>query len=164
MTRDDIASIEKQLGVTLPVPLAEFFASEHRDVDAEGDSILDRASDVIELTREYRAGFAGLPPWPASWVYIGDEGDACPYYVDCETGRIVRLHKGNFKEKPLEVFADFSALHAHLRDIDGEVAQSLRKGKWDFLYGVVPVVGVILVFGSILGLVFLVRWLIDWAR
>ncbi len=164
MTRNDIAAIEQKLGIKLPLALADFFALEKRDVDERGESILSRASDIIELTLEYRAGYVGLAPWPKSWVYIGDEGDACPYYVDCDTGRIARLHKGNLREKPLEVFSDFSALHEHLRKIDVEVTESLKKGKGNFLYGVVPLLGVLGFFGGILGLVFLVIWLFDKSR
>ena len=108
---DDIAEIERALDVRLPASYVLFLSTRDTglDVDVDGQSVLDDAKAIIDGTLEYRAGFVGLPPWPRTWVYVGDEGDACPYALDCETGGCFRLHKGDPMQPPLERHADFDA-------------------------------------------------------
>src|SRR5687768_4250113 len=51
-----------------------------------GYSLHEDASMIVERTKEQRAGYAGGQPWPLQYLYIGDEDDACPYALDCESG------------------------------------------------------------------------------
>jgi hypothetical protein len=106
-----IARIETELGVRPPDAYRDFLVSTH-DFDLIDDTtVADDPQVVVEATQTYRKGFAGLPPWPAHYLYIGDEADACPYVLDCETGELFRSHKGTLSE-PLERFADFSGFFA----------------------------------------------------
>jgi len=55
------------------------------------------------------------PPWPTEFVVIGDEDDACPYALNCTTGRIIQTDHGNLKKAPLQEFDDMARLVAELR-------------------------------------------------
>ena len=111
LSGEDIATIERELGVTLPAAYKRFLTEreEGSDVAIDADSVCDDARTVIDATLQYRAGFAGLPAWPAAWVYVGDEADACPYALDCASGACLRLDKGHPLREPLERHADFEA-------------------------------------------------------
>lgn len=111
LSDEDIASIERELDVTLPASYKRFLTEreEGSDVAIDAESVRDDARTVIDVTLQYRAGFAGLPAWPAAWVYVGEEADACPHAVDCESGVCLRVDKGNPLREPLERHADFDA-------------------------------------------------------
>jgi hypothetical protein len=113
MTEADIAKIESALGLTLPTDYRCFLTEEAElDGDLDDTTALREADSIIESTLEYRQGFAGLPPWPQHWLYVGDEADACPYVLDCQNGRLLRTDKGNLHRPPLDEypsFADFAA-------------------------------------------------------
>lgn len=114
LSNTDIARIESSLQVQLPPALATFL-TEPRSPDGPDDtSLLDSADAIIEATLEYRRGFSGLPPWPTSWVYLGDEADACPYVLDCETAEVLHTDKGNPLHPPLNRYANIGALIEHL--------------------------------------------------
>ena len=108
LSEADIAQVERELGVRLPDAYARFLQVRDRDIDAT--SLFDDAQLIVEATRDYRAGFAGLSPWPESLVCIGDEVDACPYAIDCKTGVCLRVDKGNLSRPPLHRYGDFEAL------------------------------------------------------
>ena len=44
--------------------------------------LFDDPEAVLDLNRKYRAGFAGMKPWPASYLFIGDDGAAGCYALD----------------------------------------------------------------------------------
>jgi hypothetical protein len=112
MEADAIATIERELAVALPPDCATFLRSP-RDETPDATTALDDAASIIELTREYRAGaFAGVPAWPAGWVYVGDEADACPYAIDCASGAVLQLHEGD----PGQAMRRFATFAAALRD------------------------------------------------
>jgi hypothetical protein len=101
-----LARIEETLGLTLPTAYRNFLATA-RTRDIDGQSVFGDADLIISSTQEYREGFGGNPRWPRSWVYVGDEADACPYVVDTITGEVIRTDHGNPDRKPLERFASF---------------------------------------------------------
>lgn len=109
MKTRDIARIESALGVTLPEDYRGFLLSERRVDRIDETSVLDTPDAIVDLTQTYRKGFEGLQPWPQRYVYAGDEADACPYLVDCETGEFCRSDKGNLSRAMLERYTSFSA-------------------------------------------------------
>lgn len=115
MTEEDITRIETTLGVSLPADYREHLAKNDEDEEEHGvvDDVtaMRDADGIIEATRDYRAGFEGLPPWPAHWLYMGDEADACPYAVDCVSGRLRKTDKGNPLRPPLKEYASFDEFH-----------------------------------------------------
>ena len=117
MTLDQIRTIESALGITLPdsyitvmtnYPWPEFAGS-------TGASLWDDPTPIVEQTAEYRNGFGGAPTWPREMVFIGDEDDACPFALNCETGRIVQTNHGNLNKAPLQEFDDITAFVLELR-------------------------------------------------
>ena len=78
-------------------------------------SLWDDPTPIIEQTLEYRAGFGGAPPWPAEFVVIGDEEDACPYALNCNSCRIIQADHGNLKKTPLQEFDGIKELVCELR-------------------------------------------------
>lgn len=101
-----LARIEESLELTLPAAYRDFLATA-RTRDIDGQSVFGDADLIISSTREYREGFGRNPKWPRSWVYAGDEGDACPYVVDTATGEVIKTDHGDPDRKPLERFASF---------------------------------------------------------
>jgi hypothetical protein len=65
---------------------------------------------IIQRTLEQRSGYEGAPAWPSQFVVIGDEDDACPYALDCSTGRIIQTDHGNLKKTPLLEFTGITEL------------------------------------------------------
>lgn len=106
MSGDEIASIEAALELKLPEAYRDYLAKERKD-EIDGETVLGDAEPIIGWTKDYRAGFEGLAPWPPQWIYIGDAGDACPFAIDSGTGEVLQLDKGNTKRKPLARFASF---------------------------------------------------------
>jgi hypothetical protein len=115
MTTQDIANIERKLEVILPTALRNFLVGNRNAFDPDEVEVSITPDAIIEMTEAYRSGYGRCPPWPKQWVYLGDEGDACPYYVDCETGSIARLHKGDFRTKPLATYESFEDFRSHVR-------------------------------------------------
>jgi len=75
---------------------------------------------IVDRTQEQRAGFAGGQPWAHQYVYIGDEDDACPYALDCDTGSVIYTDHGDLK-KPLARFASVAEFVKQLeRNLKGE--------------------------------------------
>jgi hypothetical protein len=84
MTEQDISKIERELAVTLP---ADYKAAVQNypvraDYGTDDSVLFDDAEAVIDQNRRYRAGFAGLPPWPSHYFFIGDDGAASCYLLD----------------------------------------------------------------------------------
>lgn len=131
MTLQEVASIEEALEVTLPKAYRSFVTSPRDFDEVDESSINSDPAFVIEATMVHRNGVAGLRPWPHDLVYIGDEADACPYVIDCATGKISRLHKGNLDTPPLKTFASFEKLLAYLRRVAEESRLEVPpKGRW----------------------------------
>lgn len=105
----DIQSLEAALAVSLPNGYRDFLLlSAPPDLPDETTVIRD-VSVIIEATLSYRTGFEGLPAWPDHWVYVGDEADACPYVIDCLSGKVIRTDKGNLHRPPLSEHIDFES-------------------------------------------------------
>jgi hypothetical protein len=120
MSEADLNQIEQGLGVRLP----ESYRSVMLALPSGrygGYSLHEDASMIVERTKEQRAGYAGGQPWPLQYLYIGDEDDACPYALDCESGSVTYTDHGNLTE-PLAHFASVSdfveSLERGLRDQD----------------------------------------------
>lgn len=129
MTLDQLRSIESALAITLPDAYRSTMAAYpwqafHGSAEA---SLWDDPEPIIDQTRAYRSGFGGAPPWPTEFVVIGDEDDACPYAINCTTGRIIQTDHGNLKKTPLQEFDQITDLVSELRKTyDGLV----RKPRW----------------------------------
>jgi SMI1 / KNR4 family (SUKH-1) len=112
LTDNDVARIESALNVRLPDDYVTFLIQDRSDATVDDTTALSDADAIIEATQEYRRGFAGLPPWPHLYVYIGDEADACPYVLDTESGRVIRMDKGNLDRAPIAEYPTFTAFSA----------------------------------------------------
>ncbi len=123
----DVDRIERELGVSLPGDYRKALLGA-RPAGVDQTSMLDSADLIIGFTTDYRNGFAGLPRWPKQYVYIGDEADACPYALDCVTGRIIKLDKGNPDTKPISEFASLSAFYGHF--VPSKTSASASKPRW----------------------------------
>lgn len=106
MTAADVAAIEAELGVRLPLAYVRFVQAA-RDDTIDATSVSDNPAHVVEMTRAYRDGEFGGKPWPPHLVFIGDEADACPRVLDCESGVVVRVGKGDLSTRPIERYEDF---------------------------------------------------------
>jgi hypothetical protein len=106
--------IEAALGVVLPEAYKNVMASFPWPAfrDSTEASLWDNPTAIVDQTKAQRAGFGGAPPWPAHYVMIGDESDACPYALDCKTGAIVQTDHGNLKNQPLATFHSVAELVA----------------------------------------------------
>ena len=122
LTANEIAEIEEALRVTLPQDFITFLTKGRNNI-VDHTTVMDNAATIIEATNEYRRGFEDLPPWPDTLIYIGDEGDACPYVIDSISGRVMQLDKGNLGRPPLSEFLSFSAflekIEGQENDVDG---------------------------------------------
>ena len=85
------------------------------NLDLDNVSLIDNAESIVEATLLYRNGFMGLEPWQVNLIYIGDEADACPYILNCNTGTVIRSEKGDIKKPPL---AEFKNLNEFLSSIE----------------------------------------------
>ena len=106
LSASDIAAIEAALGVTLPIDYARFLQAERPEAIDE-TSVRDDAELIIGFTREYRDS----NHWPAHLVWLGDEADACPRVLDCISGEVFRVEKGNLR-KAWDRHPSFSAFVA----------------------------------------------------
>ena len=114
LTGDDVADIERQLGLSLPTSYKQYLQNRRSD-GVDSQSVCDDHEVVVEATLAYRSGFVEtLPPWPHTYVYVGAEADACPYVLDVSTEEVLQLHKGNIESKPLQHYANFLAFVAAL--------------------------------------------------
>ena len=167
MTEDQIAGIELKLGVQLPPDYRAFLTRDEGDDVLDDVTVLTGADEIVEATLEYRKGFAGLPPWPAHWVYVGDESDACPYMADCLTGKFLQTDKGNVKRPPLEEFASFADFRAEREETarrDAAIQAAMPPPTWkDNLRDKVPlIVGLLLVFVVLPAVAFGIKVLFHW--
>jgi hypothetical protein len=120
MTGEDLTAMEEQLQVTLPEAYKRTMLSyPWPEFASTTDSRLwDDAALNIERTLEYRAGYAGGPPWPLDYIHIGDDDDACPYALRCTDGTIMKTDHGNLRTRPLQEFANMDALVRDLQNND----------------------------------------------
>ena len=133
MNEGDLARIEAELSVTLPIEYREFH------LDGHGSSVdsISLSSDpdfIIERTKEYREGFVDIPQWPPDSVYLGDEDDACPYVLFCGDGRVLRTDHGYLSMRPLAEFDSFSAYADEMRFAFEElqIERDSKKPWWKF--------------------------------
>lgn len=158
-----VQQIESALDVKLPSAYRDFLANRRKDNTVDETTVTDEAEVIIEATLEYRKGFVDLPKWSASEVYIGDESDACPYVLDCESGRVVRLDKGNRERKPLQEWLSFEDFLRQMESALFEETSPAEQRK-NALFNYVPLVIGLLVFFVVLpligfGLTTLFKWL-----
>ncbi|HYF36143.1 MAG TPA: SMI1/KNR4 family protein [Prosthecobacter sp.] len=148
MSEDQIVAIELKLGVKLPPDYRAFLMRDVGDDVLDEVTVLTEGDQIVEATLEYRRGFAGLPPWPEHWVYAGDESDACPYVVDCLSGRFMQTDKGNLKRPPLQDFGSFEQFHERRKEAareEDERMAAMPPLNWkDHLRGYARVAGILL--------------------
>lgn len=162
MTEPEIQSIEQALQVRLPKDYRQFLAADRGEDDPDDTTLEDAPGPIIEATQEYRAGFSGLQPWPDSLVYMGDESDACPYVIDCGSGEVRRLDKGNLVRRPLESFPSFGQFLSHRRqELTRQVPLSEQKRR-AFLYHVPLVFGLLTFFVILPAIAFGISRLVKW--
>ena len=128
MTPQQLQTIESSLGVLLPEQYKKVMASYPWPAfqGSTEASLWDDPDAIIEQTTAQRAGFGGTPSWPTQFVVIGDEDDACPYALDCATGRIIQTDHGNMRLAALADYASIVELLSELRPIYDEA----RKRWW----------------------------------
>ena len=55
---------------------------------------------------------------------MGDEADACPYALDCQTGRLIHTDKGHLNRPPL---ADYTSFESFLQKQKQEQEEQLMR-------------------------------------
>lgn len=121
MSEEEVARIESELQVAIPSSLRTFLLTKRNTEEVDYGTVAGSPEGFIEMTKEYRTGFVGLPPWPKEWLYLGDASDACPYVVDCITGRMFQLHKGDLRQRRLEEWDSFDEFIAEMISISRSV-------------------------------------------
>jgi SMI1 / KNR4 family (SUKH-1) len=106
LSASDVEAIEVALGVALPADYVRFLQTE-RPQAIDETTVRDDAELIIGCTHDYRDS----NQWPAHLVWIGDEEDGCPYVLDCISGEVFRLQKGNLR-KAWDKHPSFSAFVA----------------------------------------------------
>jgi len=167
MDSGDVARIEQELEVALPTELRDFLLSPRDELDPDDCTVMDDPESIIEMTKMYRLGFVGLPPWPKAWIYIGDESDACPYFVDCVTGEMARLHKGDPRQRPLAVYESFDVFRSKARldrtnDVDATTASVTWRDEISFWLPAAAALVVIFVIIPLclFGFTSLIKWIL----
>ncbi len=107
MKTSDVEVIEKTLGVELPGEYRKFLVSTRNYDEIDDVSVIDAPERIITSTIEHRKGFWGQKPWPTNLVYVGNERDASPYALNCDTGEFQRLYHGNIEKPPRASFESF---------------------------------------------------------
>ena len=107
----DVQAIELALGVALPADFASFLQAP-RAGPIDNTTVVDDPELIIGFTQDYRASSG----WPAHLVWFGDEADGCPYTLDCLSGEVFRLQKGNLA-KAWDRHPSFSAFVAKASDV-----------------------------------------------
>ncbi len=133
MTKSEIAKLSESLQVTLPQSYREFL-SRARPEEIDDTSLLGDPDIIIEATNDYRRGFVGLPPWPNEYIYLGDEADACPYVLDCITGIVRQLQKGNIDAAPIKTWSSFENFVAFYSANFRQVVPAKEQKKRTVLY------------------------------
>ena len=134
MTESEVADIERALKTTLPdgyrrtlvnYPFPAYFAS-------DDSPLFDNAQALIDLNRQYHEGFAGIPPWPESLLFVGDDGAASTYAIDQSDPQLpVLLLDNGHPDKILESHDQFDSWLDHLRrEVGDGLDQSIRPITW----------------------------------
>lgn len=152
MSVADIEKIESALQVKLPRDFVEFLMAGRTQDLIDDQTVLPDARSIIRSTLLYRKGAYGLAPWPATWIYVGDEADACPYVLGCESGRFFQTHKGNLHAEPISSHTSFSAFVEGCKadaehDLGIAEERATKPQKWhEYLTDFIPVMVGLLVF------------------
>ena len=93
LSASDVQEIEATLGVALPTDYALFLQAS-RPEQIDNTTVRDDPDLIIGFTQDYRKRSG----WPPNYVWVGDEADGCPYTLDCVTGEVFRLQKGNMQK------------------------------------------------------------------
>lgn len=163
MTHSDVSAMEAALGVKLPAAYVSFLKKplEETAENVDESSVMRDADGIIGATREYREGFAGLNAWPQEWVYLGDEDDACPYALDCASGRVLRTDKGNPDRPPITEFGSFKAFVDHFAE---QAGPSRPQSKWiGFIVDHLAIIAMLIIFVILPLLAYSVSLLWKWA-
>lgn len=118
MTLAQLSRMETQLQVRLPTAYKDVVASFPwpEFTGSTEFSLWDDDSLNIKRTLEYRAGYGGAPSWPADYIHIGDDDDACPYALRCSDGTILKTDHGNLTAQPLATFESMEIFVRALQD------------------------------------------------
>jgi len=98
MTSDQLRQIEAALKITLPMEYREALLHYSLSTPGNDDSpLFDDAKALVELNRQYRAGFAGMQPWPEHYYFMGDDGAANCFALDlsAQPPKVLFLDHGN---------------------------------------------------------------------
>lgn len=126
MTTNDFAEIESSLAVQLPENYRTLLSGPTCPVLGE-TGLFDDPSLIIARTLEQRSGYGGAPAWAKQFVYVGDQEDACPYALDCGSGRVVQTDHGNLAAEPLKLYRSIDELASELLAF---TQQPVNKSSW----------------------------------
>lgn len=112
------ALIASELGVAVPDRYAALLRE--YPLSREDCALIRSPAEIIDLTKQQRAGFGGAPPWPEVWLYIGDDDDACPTALNVATGRVLKTDHGNLEREELDAWDTLEDYVADLLYMLGE--------------------------------------------
>ena len=123
MNESDVARIEHELSISLPDVYRQTIARFPFDAFRGSDDapLFDDPDALIRLNREYHQGFAGMPAWPESLLFVGDDGAASTYAIDQSDPElsVVLLDHGH-PDKVLKSCGSFISWLDHLHtEFDG---------------------------------------------
>lgn len=89
--------IERELDISLPNEFSSIFDSfPHQSyIGSTEQEFWHDAEEIVLWTKKYRSGYNGLPAWPDNYLCIGDDGAACPYVLDLNSGLVLHLDHGH---------------------------------------------------------------------
>jgi len=129
MTEREVAKIEHALGEPLPAAYRETLLDYPFPGYCGSDDfpLFDRAEALIELNRQYHEGYADIPPWPESLLFVGDDGAASTYAIDRADPqlRVVLLDHGH-PDRILESYDRFDLWLADLAETFGDLTDQPR--------------------------------------
>jgi hypothetical protein len=121
----DVNSIEFELKSTLPAAYRDTLLNYPFPSWSGSDDcpLFDNAEGLIECNRQYHDGFAGMPAWPESLLFIGNDGAASTYAIDREDSqlRVLFLDHGH----PHKVLESYESFDSWIDEIRNELGDSL---------------------------------------
>ena len=140
MRTQDLDRIERELHVQLPKSYRAVLEAYPLPIDSGSTSmwLVDDANKVIESTRTWREASPNGRSWPASLVYIGDDGGEYAYFLDVsqdpapvmiydhETGTVDRVEASDLLTFVDKCRRDLEEIEADKRAMD----ERFRNKKW----------------------------------
>jgi hypothetical protein len=120
MTESELERVEAELSITLPGYYKGLFLDRLKpgQIWSDTTTLCHDAAWIIKVTHEYRDGYAGAPPWPATLLFVGDEDDACPYVLDLAVDPVTvyRLDHGDYQRAYLGEWSSIEAWFQEKRE------------------------------------------------